>query len=411
MNLNWKLLAAIGVGGALLLVVLSWLLFGGSAPAEQAPLQTFGTGDNRTTIGTENETPVTAAQSGIPNASAKIFKITDGPVAGATFVQTQNPTTTIARYILADNGRAFDQVIDSPGAIPRAVSNTTIPGVARVVWTDSAGSSQAGGAILQYIDKDVVKTLSLGLPAATTSMTAAAVPIQFLPNNISDVATSPEGESVVYLLRTTRGSDGYIARFDGSGAKKLFSLPLSHLLLTWPSQNTIIAYSAPAYGVEGVAFTIDARSGTTGTLLQALGLSLTGDPALSRILYHTTGGSAGRVTYSHDVKNGLDLALSFDPLPEQCIWSTLASSTAYCAAAAVYVAENYSDLRRTGEAAAPQQILSYDQNSRSSIVAVPGGADGGVASDIDHLALSLDEHYLLFIKKGDRSLWGVRLPH
>lgn len=404
MNFNWKLLAGIGLGGAVLLVLLGWILFRGSTPDEQTPLQTFGTADTRSTVGADTETPPTNAPTGTAATASKIFKITDGPIAGATFVQTQNPTTTIARYVRADNGRAFDLAVDSPGAVPRPVSNTTIPGVAKVAWTGPA-------AILQYLDQDIVKTLNLGLPAATTSMSAAPVTIQFLPNNIVDVAVSPNGQNIVYLLRTQAGSDGYIARVDGSGARKLFSLPLSHLRLTWPSVGTILAYTAPAYGVDGVAFSIDATTGAAGALIEAAGLTVVGDRALSRILYHTTGGPAGRVTYSHDIKTGLDVALSFDPLPEQCIWSRLATSTAYCATAATYVPENYGDLRRSGEATAPQQIVAYDHTNRSTLVALPGGPDGGVVSDIVDLALSLDERYLLFIKKGDRSLWGVRLSN
>ena len=130
---------------------------------------------------------------------------------------------------------------------------------------------------------------------------------------------------------------------------------------------------------------------------------------LGRFLYSTAGGPAGRVTYSHDVRSGLDSALSFDPLPEQCVWSGLASSTAYCAAAAAYVPENYADLRNSGEISVAQQIVSYNAESLATLIAVPGGADGGITSDIAALALDRSERYILFIKKGDRSLWGVRL--
>jgi hypothetical protein len=55
-------------------------------------------------------------------------------------------------------------------------------------------------------------------------------------------------------------------------------------------------------------------------------------------------------------------------------------------------------------------LFSFDVTTgQSSIIASPGGSDGGVAADITELSVSPDDHYLLFLKKGDRSLWGVRL--
>ena len=78
-----------------------------------------------------------------------VFKIANGPVAGASFIQTLRPTTTIARYVMSDNGHVSDFVIDSAGAVPRTVSNMTVPGIARVLWVESNGA-----AILQYVQAE-----------------------------------------------------------------------------------------------------------------------------------------------------------------------------------------------------------------------------------------------------------------
>lgn len=393
----------IGIAGAAvaLLALAAWLVFGGSGEAPAPAPQTFGTGDARVDISNQQPGEATEAQAPAAQSAQSVFKIHDGPIAGAAFVQTLNPTTTIARFVTAHNGRVFDLPLDSPGAVPRTLSNTTIPGIARALWTQ-------GGVVMQYLDQETVKTLALTLPAATTSAQAAPARLAFLPDNVIDLAVSPDGDSLAYALRGSASAEGYVARADGTGARRAFSLALAQILLAWPAPATLMAQAAPAYGIETMAFTVDVASGTVTPLLKAPGLTLSASPGLARALYHTAGGPAGRMSYMRDAATGGSRALSFNPLPEQCIWSRIGTSSAVCAVAASYAPDNYGDLRRSGEASVAQMIVAYGPDGLSTILATPG-ADGGVASDIAELALSLDERYLLFIKKDDRSLWGVRL--
>src|SRR3989344_3773960 len=108
----------------------------------------FGTSvDTRTTV-TNNQPLDTLGASNQQNtvpSTQKIFKIANGPIAGATLIQITRPaTSTVARFVVQTNGHAFDLVLDSPGAVPKAASNTTIPGILKVVWTGSTGSPQGG---------------------------------------------------------------------------------------------------------------------------------------------------------------------------------------------------------------------------------------------------------------------------
>ena len=110
------------------------------------------------------------------------------------------------------------------------------------------------------------------------------------------------------------------------------------------------------------------------------------------------------------MQRGTDVALSFDPIPEKCVWGSLATSTLYCAAPLQRVA-NYLDQWHLGTVSVDDSVVSFTpaNNTETNVLAVPGSSDGGVSSDILQLAVSPDEKYLLFVKKGDRSLWGVRL--
>ena len=402
---NWKIVA-IGAGVFILLVGAVWFFFFHSTNSIQNPSASsgFGIGDNRTVTvplvsgsDTANGTITTSQQT-----QQKIFKVADGPVTGATFVQTSNPTTTIARYVLQQNGHVFDLTLDNAGTVPRAVSNTTIPGTVTATWTENGM-----GVVLQYLDGAIIKSVHLGFPATTSQ----AVHIQFLPDNSESIAASPDGKNIAYFQPTSAGVDGYVAKPDGTNSKKLFSLPLSQVLLSWPAQSTMLAQTKSAAGYPGIAFSISASSGAVSTLLYAAGMTATADPAFNQIVYQTTDQTGGGAsTYAHNIKTGKDSELSFDPIPEKCIWSSAATSTLYCATPLQHLPANYLDLWHQGTASLSDALLEFNVTSNnSSIITIPGGTDGGVVSDIAQLAVSPDGHYLLFVTKGDRSLWAVRL--
>src|SRR5258706_12627009 len=106
----------------LLFSALGWFFFFHSSAVTQTQNQNGGGLGIASTIDkTSSVTPGNTAggvvtplgQAG--NTDQKIFKISDGPVVNATFVQMSHPTSTIARYVLASNGHVFDLTVDSPG--------------------------------------------------------------------------------------------------------------------------------------------------------------------------------------------------------------------------------------------------------------------------------------------------------
>lgn len=413
-NLNWKLIAEIA-GGVLFVLLLVWFFFfrstSGLTPTDTATLQTFGQGESivQGGAGIGDGSEASGLQS--PVSTQKVFKLHDGPVAGAAFMQEARPTTTVARFVLQQNGHVLDLPIDSPGSVARAVSNTTIPGVSQVIWETqtSAARQVIAGAILQYLDNTTVKSVLLNFPTeASTSSLPAPTRVQFLPNDLASLAVSPDGASIAYLAETPSGSDGYVARADGTSTKKLFSLPLREIALLWPSPGTILATTKPATSVPGISFSISASSGAVSPILYVPGLSVTADPGLAHVVYQSSVGDT-HYTYAHNMRSGLDRTLSFDPMPEKCVWSRQEASTMYCAAPLSYTPGNYADLWRQGAASAADSIVVYNLLTGQNFIIATPGQDGGVASDAVSLSLSADERYLLFVKKGDRSLWGVRL--
>lgn len=397
------------IGGGLFAVIVIAILFFLFRPdaTPSATTEGFGIGDNRSVSVNTDPTP-TAEVFDVGGSISQqiIFKIADGPIAGATIIETTRPTTTVARYVKQENGHVFDQPLDVPGAVARSISNTTIPGVRRAVWV-SGGS----GVILQYLSDGITKSVYLGFPAATTTATSTRPnKIQFLPDNIVDIAASSNGSQIAYLLRTASGVTGYTANTDGSASAQLFTLPLSQVTLSWPAQGALLAVSKSSAGVPGVAYSIALSSGRVMPLLHAAGLTASADRSFARVIFQTTPiGATAPTTYSRNVAAGVDTALSFDPYPEKCLWSAVATTTLYCAAPLEYVPANYLDLWHLGAASVPDSVFSFDiAAGETTVVAIPGSQDGGEPSDILEMSLSPDEDYLSFIARGTRALWGVR---
>lgn len=408
MHINWKIIAGVTAGVVLMLGLILFIFFRSPANTSNTTSSTsFGVGDERTVV-----VPDTTAGDNAPVASTptqsqqKVFKVVDGPVTSATLVQTSQPTTTIARYMLQENGHVLDLSLDSAGAVSRAVSNTTIPGTVRTLWT-----KQGGGAVTQYLDNEVTKTLYIGFPQATTTATASqAVRIQFFPDNVTDVAVSPDGTQAAYLLATASGASGYVANIDGSGSANLFTLPFGDMLISWPATKTLLAGMRSAPDVNGVVFSVNAQNGNVTPLLLGQGVTASASTDFSHVMYQTISSGRAPRTYLRTTASGADRGLSFDPIPEKCIWSTAATSTVYCATPIQYVPPNYLTLWYQGAASLADAIVSYDtETGISTVIAAPGSKDGGVESDIVQMSISPDSHYLLFVKKGERSLWAVRL--
>lgn len=393
------------LGAVLISALLAWFIFATSPVPTQTVSQNgtdLSTIDNSSIAvpqGSGSGATTGTTQSGTPTTQQKIFKLSDGPVAGATFVEASRPTTTLARFIMADNGHAFDLMIDTQGAVPKALSNTTIPGALSAQW---AGTS----AVLQYLDNSTPKTVYINLPAPNASSSLSR--LTFYPDGIVSLAIAPKGDAVAYLLRTSTGITGYTSKPDGTAGKKLFTLPLSQVELRWPAEGTLLAYSSASAGVPGIAFAIDAKSGVVTPLVYGLGLTATADTAFAHILYQTTDGNVVR-TFSHSVSSGVDQALSFSPLPEQCVPSSQ-SIIMLCAASLVALPTDYLDLWHQGAANAVDSLFAYNLAAgTSTLLATPGSSDGGVSTDMLQIAVSPDGRYALYISKQDRSLWGVRL--
>ena len=174
----------------------------------------------------------------------------------------------------------------------------------------------------------------------------------------------------------------------------------------------ILVQTKEAFGVPGIAFSVS-TNGSISPLLYAQSLSASANVTFSKVVYQSTNGTTGaRSTYVHDVPSGADNVLPFNPLPEKCVWSITSTSTMYCAAPLTTTPANYLDLWHQGLTRIADSIFAFDVNKGATyLLANPGSAQGGSQTDMVQIAVSPDDQYLLYITRGDRSLWGVHIGH
>jgi hypothetical protein len=371
MNTTWKVLAGVIIIATIVAGGWFYYFYTTNIAAPTSPTTSLPSSPDRpsdtpvtTPISDGGETTPIPAQNG-----QKVFKIADGPITGAAFVQTFHPTTTVARYVLGENGHVMDLTVENSGEVPHPISNTTIPGTIRALWSE--GNS---GVILQYLENGIVKSLHVGFPTSdATSTKTQAVRVQYFPDNIRDIAVSPDTKSITYLLAAANGTDGYTMHVDGTSGKKLFSAPLSELLVAWPAPATLLLTTKSSTGVPGAIFSVNTVSGAVVPLVYAPGVSAIADRSFARIMYQTISSSVA--SYVHDVKTGKNAALSFNPIPEKCIWSATNAIILYCAAPKVPVEASYLESWHQGTVSTPDAIFAFNvSTSKSQIIAVPGGA-------------------------------------
>lgn len=392
----------------ILLIVAGGIFLFFQSSATQNPNSSGGLFGFGGTVSNVQNTPDDGTNTPLIGVSTlqTVFKIADGPIAGASFTQTFNPTTTLTRYTKADNGHVLDLPLGVSGAVARSVSNVTVPGIISSVWTANGTST-----VMQYADSGVVKTMFVAFAAASsTASTSPATParIRFLPNGILSLALSPTDARVAYLLAGSNGGvDGYISNLDGTNIKNIFSLPLSQVALSWPSPNILLVQTKSAFGVPGIVYSVNATTGVLSPLLYAPGLSSTANKNFTKVVYQTSGDNKA-VTYSHDIATGKDAPLANNPLPEKCAWSIIRTTDAYCALPLDAMPSNYLDLWHQGLVQTADAIVNLDTNTGiGTVITLPG--DGGANASIEQIILSPDGQYLMFITRGDQALWGVKL--
>ena len=158
----------------ILIIILVIILIGGlfiagrgnggtEEPGGLFSLFPFGRGEDstETTSGPVNTDNGSDAGTAAGVTVSGLRKITTEPISGADFVTVSTTSATI-RFVDKATGHIFE--INSQGQTPKRISNTTIPQLEKIYW------SERGDELIGRFVKDrVVNTIHMKLTAATTT--------------------------------------------------------------------------------------------------------------------------------------------------------------------------------------------------------------------------------------------------
>lgn len=379
------------------LVGAYFLFFANSTPTVSVTTNPFGeTGGVRTPSDSTTTGPIQGAGTVV---APRLIRITEGPVAKgalampvteeATASGTPALSDTEIRYIERASGNVYAFTVHN--RVLTRIGNKTLPGVIRASWLPNGSR-----AFAQFL------TTENGVDkVATYSLPADGGEGYFLESGLVSVGVT--GSSTVYtLLPSPTGSVASIASALGTGARTLFSSPLSSILLQ-AAGTDYLATTKSASTVSGYAFLVNGKTGAFSRLLGPFeGLQTLSDPTGKFILYSYT--SRGKAyTAVLDVAKRVSTPLPITTLAEKCAW-TPGSRSLYCGVPSSITGTIPDDWNQ-GAVAFSDRLWKIDLTTRLATLI----ADPAQLADlsIDMVALTIDSSadVIVFTNKTDGSLW------
>ena len=340
---------------------------------------------------------VVAGLIALPKSNAPVSVNHSANDSVATSVTENLP---MVRY--AEKGTGYIYDISAKGTDEKKVSSTVLSRAA-IAQFGLNGNTVA----VRYVKPDNV-TVGTFLGTVTPPKDPAAgiagtLTGDFLPDGIIDLAISPDGKTLDYIVPVSGGSIGMNVKTDGSGRKQIFQSGFSEWLLDWKA-NGLYATTKAAAGINGQLYKIS----TTGSFQKVIGnvpgLTTVASPDGKKVLYGI-GNGTGDTLHIYTVKDNSDSNTGLGGLPEKCVW-TADSSTVYCGVPQYMASDAYPESWYQGLEHFNDAVWKIDASTGLTIK-LTTGAEGLI--DMTNLTLAQDNSFLYFVNKNDGSLWSLDL--
>ena len=362
------------------------------------PTPPTGSGGNGTPP-TSGGAPQTGGGSQTGVFKPILRQVTNVPTAGGVVFDKSGKS--YIRYLERVKGNVYETEAASIKAV--RLSNTTIPKIYEAFW------NAAGGNVIARFLKDdgSIQTFSAAIAPKTGG--EGELRGEFLANDIKNLAISPSGNQIFYLINNSGGASGIVASFDGRKKVGIFDSPLTEWLGNWPNENTVALTSKAGAGSRGLLIFINAGTGTQDIVLSEInGLTSLGSADLKKVLYSESdrGRFTARLLNVSDKSKGL---FPLNTLPEKCVWSQVQKNIIYCAVPESIPSGSYPDDWYQGIVSFRDEIWKIDTSTGATTFIMNLGDQSRIDFDAVNLTLNAKENFLLLINKNDLTLWEVQL--
>ncbi len=206
-----------------------------------------------------------------PSQQPDLWKISDDPVAGSSWVNTNSDQEQIW-FIKQANGFLF--AANPENREVTQLTDTRIPQVREAI-IGPAGQT----AIYRYLDdQETIQTYQATFtPTNDDSEVSYDVSGSFLPTDIYEIALSPDGSQLFYLQEVNNQSVGVLYNISSDTQQQVFSSEVSNWRISFNQTNTVTLFTPPADGVTGYGYSLDLQTGQQEKLTEAAALALKGN--------------------------------------------------------------------------------------------------------------------------------------
>lgn len=340
--------------------------------------------------------------------TAKLFKITDEPIAGATFAEIAGSSSPL--FIDRATGHLFRILADTHQV--QRLTNTTIPLTQDMVWGTDGKNLRV---VLRSLKADTIINFSGYIKFASTTASssnsiAGEIKGGIWPEQILSLAVAPSGKQIFTLRTTTAGIVGIINGWDLREKTPIFTAENSEWLIAWPTADTILLATKPSAELPGSVYILKTKTGERRELLSGIrGLTASLSPSGQRLLYSEAKASDFSLKLS-DLKTGAKATMNFKTLPEKCVWSKN-SRLLFCAVPNTVHAASYPDAWYRGEFSFADSLWRFNLETGETKLLINTAESNLTAGTIDAINLFLDtaEKQLFFTNKADGTFWLFEL--
>ena len=356
----------------------------------------FGTAPD-TVTGTPSQGTETPTNGEV--ATGRLRQITNEPVAGQS-LSTQRGLPVV-RYMERATGHLYESALVS--LEKRRLSNQTIPKVQEAIF-DSTGNR----VIIRYLDEagQNIKTFLATINIATSTTNATDTGIDGVPlaDNILQVAITPAGDKVFYLLKDAAGSTGYTTSWNGLNKTSIFTSPLTEWIIAWPETNRLVVTTKASGESVGYSYTFTPTNDTLEPLVGNINALTTLYGRGGNLIYGDARRSDPKL-YSYSTVSKNLLTLSANTLPEKCVWSRVSADKIYCAVPKTIPLGTYPDAWYQGLVSFTDRLWSFNTTSGEGTLLTDLETDFKLSADVVELKVDNTDQYLIFTNKKDLTVW------
>lgn len=329
-----------------------------------------------------------------PAAQPRLWRVLATPGAGLGFIS--GATSTRLRFIERSTGYLFESDVRTGKTL--RLTNALMP---RIYEAFFAGT---GVPAIQRIEGARVVTSTVMYRSTSTPETFGTIEDVSL-GAIERLAVHPKKEEVLSFVDDGKGLVLIRSLWSGAKPERIYSSALRDWRLAWLEDNTVILSQAPASGVPGSAFRLEAGE-LTPIIRSVPGLTLLPKSKTGPLLISSDSGTVALGSRGGAASSTVTLPIR--TVTDKCVWSPGARAIAYCAVPENIASQEFLNAWYQGRIHTSDSWWRVDA-STGTAEPLFSSASMNISVDVEKPVINDTGEYIAFRNAYDKSVWVLRI--